>query len=107
MSILIDPLSNKVTLTQTSIGLAILERGDVKDSLIRDIRKTIVNPACIYECKKDFRVRYYFQFFKSTIFMCIARQTADGWYLDDTLFNPERDVVHSILLNDNLLYSRD
>jgi hypothetical protein len=39
MSILIDPLSNKVTLTQTSIGLAILERGDVKDSLIRGYQK--------------------------------------------------------------------
>jgi hypothetical protein len=45
MSILIDPLSNKVTLTQTGLGLAILEKGDVKESLIRDIRNTIKNPA--------------------------------------------------------------
>lgn len=103
---MIDPLSNEIIFSNEGIGLAILERGDVKDIVINDIQKTIRQPAAIYESSREKNTRFYFQYFKSTVFMCIVKQNEQGWYLADTLFNPDKKIIELILQHDKLLYAK-
>ncbi len=103
---MIDPLLNEIHFTQNGIGIAILETGDVKNALIQDIQKTISRPACIYESSRKKNIMYYFQYFKSTVFLCIVKKDEQEWYLADTLFNPAQELTESILLHDKLLYAK-
>lgn len=101
-----DPLFNEIHLTEAGLGIARFETRDVKDYLIQDIRKTVTQPACIYESSRESDTMYYFQYFKSTIFMCIIKKNENGYYLADTLFNPEKGLTEHILSRDKLIYSK-
>ncbi len=101
-----DPLGNFILITPEGIGAAILEVGDVRDSLINHIGKTLQNPACIYQSKSVEITRYYFQFFLSTVFMCIVSKKNGEWYLENTLFNPGKEITENILVSKELLYAR-
>jgi hypothetical protein len=101
-----DPLSNEIIFTQQGIGVAMLEPNEIKANVIRDIQKTLQKPVCIYESTSIENTRYYFQYFKSTVFMCIVKKNEAGWYLDDTLFNPTNEQTERILENDKLVYRK-
>lgn len=103
---MIDPLFNEIFFRQEGIGVAMLEINDIKDYVVNDIQRTLIHPICIYESKSKENTRYYFHYFKSTVFMCIVKKNEKGWYLEDTLFNPPMAQTESILANDNLLYAK-
>ena len=75
-----DPLLNEINFTIDGIGVANVEIEGVKNYLIIDIQKTIAQPACINESVTKHDTRYYFQYFKSTVFMCIVKKNEAGWY---------------------------
>lgn len=101
-----DPLLNTVYLTPEGLGMARFEIGDVKDYVIQDIKNTIKKPACIYESATLTATRYYFQYFKATVFMCVVKMSENKWYLKDTQFNPATEITETILLKDKLLYAK-
>jgi hypothetical protein len=101
-----DPLLNEIHFTQEGIGVAMLEPNEYKLLVIEDIQKTLQRPIAIYESKSKENTRYYFQYFKSTVFMCIVKKNEEGWYLEDTLFNPPKEETELILARDSLLYAK-
>ena len=103
---MIDPLSNSILMTKEGIGLALLEHDDIRQHVIEDIQKTLKNPACIYESNSEENTRYYFQFFKSTVFMCIVKKKDDQWYLENTLFNPPQAQTELIIAFDKLIFAK-
>jgi hypothetical protein len=101
-----DPLSNDILVTKKGMGIGLFQPGDVKDYVLQDIQKTIAAPACIYESNTEDNTRYYFQYLRATVFMCIVKQRDNQWYLSDTLFNPSKSETEKILALDKLIYAR-
>ena len=103
---MVDPLSNEIEFAKEGIGVALFERDEVRQYVIDDIKRTLEKPICIYESKNDVNKRYYFQFLKSTVFMCIVVRKENQWYLKDTLFNPPKAQTEQIVDFDKLIYSK-
>lgn len=47
-----------------------------------------------------------FQYFLSTDFLCIVKEKNVGWYLENTLFNPEKNKIERFILLNNFLHSK-